>query len=433
MAVTNDQFFAPLIDDSGAFVSDDDTRQKLLERIIELFDNVSSEDRNILIKSKIRNLKFEKFNLAESLVHGDDYYQRFLATLDQQQLENVMAAISAPIMQGVQLHPQTRAAFQKVLDGKPIKTASNTVQELFDSLGKFFADSLKAAEDKQYEDENKIQGRNGRDFEARELALFGPCKDIFKNSLRLIPDSDQQRARKLIREKLIQTQIKLANLDKLSDKDLAEFLKQQEMLKLHKYLFSAADWLATRLENAGHTEQAANIRHKLQVAGYKPKPPKNGGKKSQSLSFWNKIDNLVRKELENLFRFTLKGIPTALYKPVLDIFNPTMPAAIKNQPNAPQLVPESTNEVNPNQAAQNLNDLSARVARLLNDMSKNANATQAEEALAPKLAPVQPKEQIKGLNFAYKPYVPVAPRRTTPLRPDPMHKKAKNNNRPRVG
>ncbi len=397
MGLNNDQLFAPLIDSDSTLGANEDARQALLDKILDLYQQVHSEDKNILIKSRISKLKFERFSLADSWEKGDDYYLRFLHTLDLQQLEQVMAAITAPILQGLELKPQTMAAFQKILHDRPAPSTSTVIQDMFDTLGNFFADSLKRKEDELYNAENKLEHRRGRELEQRELALCGnPCADLFKNYIKCLPNdkNQQQRFTELVRDQLI----KIDQLKK--DKNISTLMLQQQLLALQQKLLIAASRLADGLESAGQIEKAAHIRNELKKAGFTPKPSRSIPKKSQTLSVWQNLENALRRSVEIIFKQALKNIPGFVYRNSLQKY-PTQQAPT---------IPIAQNGLDsPNSTAQNLDDLSVRVARLLRDMENNNSASE--------VSPKSPSAQIqiptsnKSMNFAYnsKPKSELAP------------------------
>lgn len=262
-------------------------RDEIISNIIYLLHNVAPEDKNPLIKTRIINSRFERFDLARALVEGDTYFEHFLRTLDFNELQNLFTRIVLPVQQKIILKPQTQAAFDFVLKGQPVSTPELMIKQSFDAVGNFFAGTLEKEVERQYHEANfKYPNRN---LELNELRKCGnPCEHIFTTYLSLV-QNNQHRAKfnKIIRETLL-------------NKDLSSYKVQQRLLytadRLADVLMQQAVKALNKEERERHKTSAEQIRLILEQAGYRSTRDKSVEKPNML----NKTRNLLQSVREML-------------------------------------------------------------------------------------------------------------------------------------
>lgn len=322
--------------------------EPLLEKILYLLDQVADEDRAILVKSKINQFRTEKFNLAKAMIDAD-YYNQYLRTLTPQQLEQILNAITKTATSGLQLKPKTHAALQYIYDGQTPRQA-NLVKEAFDTVGNFFARSLKEEEDRQYNQANQQDPK--RALERREMQACGnPCAAVFEKFLATLPDANaKQQFNFIIRKTLI--------------------THKESTYELQKRLLYTASRLADALENSGKQEAANAIRAILNRAGYKlpirTKP--HHDPKRHHAPFWSKLDRYPKRLL-------------AMFKPA--VANKLSPQGSEITKPLPNILQEYDPQVPPkSNAVMQLQQLYDRMRETL-DVQKAASTTDNATLSAP--------------------------------------------------
>ncbi len=348
---------AQVFDQYIAFAADPEIeRVELLAKLLYLLENVAEQDKTALIKSKIIGRRYERFDLARSWNEGDEYFKKFLGTLDVSELQSLLATIKLPFTQHQITNPKTAAAFKFAFYGQATPTPKLIIEETIDSVGNHFTASLEESAARAYREANiKYPARN---LEKRELSKCGkPCGEIFNTYLNMLGDDQTRRKfNKFIR-------------DRITNEALSDYQLQERLLY-------AADRLADVLEQQHKSIAAENIRSSLIQAGY-PSKPLNAKKQIQRAPliqfFVNSAKRLMhdtRKLLQS--RPSKKIVPAgqdAQYKPVV--------AYDGSHPN--------------DDALKKLQELYARFAKVQQEIHKNGIAENNGAAPA------------KDLMFSYRP------------------------------